>query len=274
VEFAVIAEDPNLRQADPAWDRVVSGLNVQITQHAAPAWGKSATVNSYSSAATVPATAIPIVVMKSPPPGMEGCHRWQNDQASAIVRWRAGGAWSVAASHEIIETLVDPTLAATRPGLDPQGSGVTVDCLVEVCDPCAGQTYSVGADIEVSDFCLPSYYAKDSAGPYTHCKQALHLWELGSQVSASGYVTWSTNAGWLQLMNGSIRGPFSKEELLAHSFKLGTRGAVDRYKLFGKPPHLRPGAGGGSRPRKTSPARPKPKNRDLEAWICSVRGRS
>jgi hypothetical protein len=274
MEFAVIAGDPNLRQSDPAWDRVVSALNMQIAHQAAPTWGKSATVSSYGSAAAVPASATPIVVLKSPPPGVEGCHRWQNNQASAIIRWRAGGAWSVAASHEIIETLADPALAATRPGLDPQGTGASVDCLLEVCDPCAGQTYSIGSNIEVSDFCLPAYYAKDGTAPYTYCKQRLHLWELGSQVSAAGYVTWSTGAGWFQLMDGSIRGPFSKDELLANSLKLGLRGAVDRYKLFGKPPHLRPKARGGTRPGKTSSRRQKPKNGALEAWIRTVQRRS
>lgn len=270
MEFAVIAEDPKLRQADPAWDHVVSALNVQVTQHAGPAWNKWATVSTYSSAAAAPPAAIPVVVMKSPPPGVEGCHHWQDGKASAVVRWRAGGAWSVAASHEILETLIDPSLSATRPGLDPAGSSAIVDCLLEVSDPCAGQPYRIGVDIDVSDFCLPAYYAKGGTGPFTYCNQALHLWELGSQVSPSGYITWSSNGGWLQLMNGSIRGPVSKEELLASSFKLGMRGAVDRRKEFGKPPHLRTQK---RTPRRAPAKRSRSQNHALKKWVGALRGK-
>jgi hypothetical protein len=268
MEFAIIPDDPTLRQADPAWDHVVSALNVQVTQHAGPAWSKSATVSGYSSPAAAPANAIPVVVMKSPPPGVEGCHRWQDDKASAVVRWRANGAWSVAASHEILETLVDPSLAETRPGPDPAGSSAIVDCLLEVSDPCAGQTYKIGADIEVSDFCLPAYYAKNSSGPFTYCKQPLHLWEIGKQVSPFGYITWSANGSWLQLMDGSIRGPVSKEVLLANSLKLGMRGAVDRWKQFAKPPHLR---SKGRTARKGSAKRLRSKNQALNTWLHTLR---
>jgi hypothetical protein len=137
MEFAIVAEDPALQRSDSAWDHVVSGLNVQITQQAGPAWRTQATVSAYSTAELVPETAIPIVVMRSPANDVEGCHKADGRRASAVVRWSKDGGWSVAASHEIIETMVDPSLDATRDGPDPQGSSQTVKFLVEVCDPCA-----------------------------------------------------------------------------------------------------------------------------------------
>jgi hypothetical protein len=93
-------------------------------------------------------------------------------------------------------------------------------------------------------------------------------------VSGSGYVTWSGNGGWLQLMDGSIRGPVSKEELLANSLKLGTRGAVDRFNNFAKPPHLRSKAGARSKRGKTASAKPRAVNRSLAAWVARLRKRT
>jgi hypothetical protein len=275
MEFAVVPEDPAIKQSDAAWDHVISALNIQVTQQVAPAWQLQATVSSYASPAAAPSSAIPIVIMKSPPPNVEGCHRWKDNQASAVVRWHPNGAWSVAASHEIVETLVDSTLAATKRGPNPNGAPGLVDFLVEICDPCAGRTYTLpGSDIALSDFCWPAYYDKDGAAPFTQCKQSLHLWELGKQVSGSGYVTWSGSGGWLQLMDGSIRGPVSKDELLANSLKLGTRGAVDRFNQFGKPPHLRSKTDARSKRGKPASARPRAANRPLAAWVAKLRKRT
>jgi hypothetical protein len=273
MEFAIVPESPALQQGDPAWDLVVSALNVQVTQHAAPAWNLQATVSSYASPELVPVGAIPIVIMKSPQGGVEGCHKWQSGQGSAVVSWAPNGDWSVAASHEIIETLVDPTLEATKTGPDPDsaaGSG-TVEFLVEVCDPCIGTTYQVlpGAFIEVSDFCLPAYYAQGGYGPFTRCGQSLNLWMPGALVSLTGYLTWSKPDGWRQLSGGSITGPVSQEELLANAMRHGRRGAVDRFKKFAKPPHLRAG-----RRRATNKAlKPKTsftKNKALLKWVTDI----
>jgi hypothetical protein len=273
MEFAVVPEDPGIKQNDAMWDSVVSALNIQVTQQAAPAWRLQATVSTYTNASSVPAGATPIVIMKSPPASVEGCHRWKDDQASAVVRWQPDGAWSIAASHEIIETLVDASLAATRRGPNPNGNAGLVDFLLEVCDPCAGRTYVIpGSQVELSDFCLPAYYDKATGGPYTQCRQLLHLWELGSQVSGAGYVTWSTAAGWMQLADGAIRGPVSKEELLANSFKLGMRGAVDRLQAFARPAYARTAAVTRKPQAKSATAKNKRSaNRALKSWVTKLR---
>jgi hypothetical protein len=219
MEFAIVAEDSALQRGDPAWDHVVSGLNVQITQQAGPAWQIQATVSAYSAPELVPETAIPIIIMRSPANDVEGCHKTDSGRASAVVRWSGDGAWSVAASHEIIETMVDPSLDDMRDGPDPQGGSEAVKFLVEVCDPCAGITYPVmpGSEIKVSDFCMPAYYTENSFGPFTRCGQTLSLWRSDAIVCDSGYVTWCKGDGWYQQMSGSIRGPYTKEQLIQKS---------------------------------------------------------
>lgn len=241
MEFAVVPEDSALQQGDPAWDDVIHALNIQAAQQAGPAWNVQAVVNAYARPELVPSTAIPVVVMRTPDNGVEGCHKWDGASASAVVRWAADGAWAVAASHEIVETLVDPTLASMKPGPDPGGSGNTVSFLMEVCDPCAGPPYEVlpGASIQVSDYCLPAYFDQYSYGPYTRCGQSLHLWTLENIVSTAGYITWSTSDGWWQYFEGSIHGPVAANELLSNAMRTGTRGAVDRSPHFSKPPHVR-----------------------------------
>lgn len=271
MEFAVVPEDPALAQNDPAWNHVVSALNIQAAQHAAPAWGLQATVSAFSAPALVPSGFIPVVVMRAPPSGVEGCHKWQNDLPSIVVHWAPDGAWSVAASHEIVETLVDPTLASVRQGPDPEGTAASVDFLVEVCDPCIGITYalSAGAAIQVSDYCLPSYYVREGQSPFTRCGQALSLWSSQAMVSPDGYITWSKSDGWRQLFHDDILGPHTQEELLPNALKFGMRGAVDRFRHFGRPHHLRSRA----RPRvvKRPAARLFARNLALVAWVAALK---
>ena len=273
-QFAVIAEDPKIRLQDAFWDEVVAALNIQASQHVAKGWTLSATVASYPNAGAVPATAIPIVVMEKPDNGVLGCHQWKDGHASAVVRWEANGAWSVAASHEIIETIIDPTLQLMRPGPNPRGGDAAstfpiVNFLVEACDPCAGTTYPAvpGARVSVSDFCLPAYYAQGGFGPFTYCNQAIHLWNPDSMVAIAGYATWVEGSDWYQFFGGNPHGPFTAEQVLANAMRSGRRGAVDRFSKFATHNYERDR----SRSKPKGPGTRAKSNNALTAWVAGLR---
>ena len=65
--------------------------------------------------------------------------------------------WSIAASHELIEMLANPT--SNRAFLVPSVTGGQALYALEICDPCeAGAfSYRIGG-VKVSDFVYPSWY--------------------------------------------------------------------------------------------------------------------
>jgi hypothetical protein len=283
VQFAVVAKDPTLRQKDPLWDHVVAALNIQASQHVAQAWAKSGTVASYPTPESVPELAVPVVVVDKPDDGIEGCHIYDKGKASAVVRWQPGGAWSVAASHEIVEMLIDPTLQTMMPGPDPQGRTANVNFLLEACDPCAGTTYKVLPDsnVAVSDFCLPAYYTQTGFGPYTYCNQPIHLWSSGALVAMAGYVTWCVGTDWYQFFSGLPHGPFTAERVLSNALLRGNRGAVDRFGKFashgyasrseerGRARKKKQGGSGGPATGQGPPGGIKP-NKALAQWVSKL----
>ena len=273
MDFAIIPGDATLRGDDPMWDQIVGALNIYASQHVAAVWGTPATVNQYSDSVSVPPGYVPILVSRNPPIGTEGCHYWKDGQASAVIRWLANGAWSVAASHEMAEILVDPTLQRTVQGPDPTGGGSTVEFLVEICDPCGQVTYLVtpGSSVNVSDFCLPAYYAQSGYGPFTRCGQQINLWEINTLVNDEGYITWQSDAGYFQLVNGLPQGPYSQQEVLVGADKLGVRGVVDRFSKFSKPSYLRP-KNKARRTSKRKGLKSWPGNIELDNWVKAFAG--
>jgi hypothetical protein len=87
-----------------------------------------------------------------------GCHL----PGLVIVAWDGVASdLSAVLSHEVIETLVDPSTTGT-----------------EVCDPVAWNEYMVGG-VPVSDFVLPAWLTPGSAGP----------WDLARALTAPGTTT-------------------------------------------------------------------------------------
>ena len=67
--------------------------------------------------------------------------------------------WSVALSHEALETIGDPTanLLVAGPHPDPKENGKTVLHTFEMCDVVQGSSYEI-ENVEVSNFVLPLYF--------------------------------------------------------------------------------------------------------------------
>jgi hypothetical protein len=73
-------------------------------------------------------------------------------QAAVYLR-RWGPNWTVAASHELLEMLIDP-----------QGETIASDYLEEICDPVQFVWYRIG-DVYVSDFVTPAWFSA-AGGPW------------------------------------------------------------------------------------------------------------
>jgi hypothetical protein len=101
-----------------------------------------------------------------------------------------GVPWSVDASHEILETLVDPLL--TRVAFSPNG----VCWTYEVCDPVAADMYGIGL-VPVSNFVLPSYFEplRYSGPPFDF----MGLLSAPFQIRTGGYNQYLGPGGWAEL---------------------------------------------------------------------------
>jgi hypothetical protein len=109
----------------------------------------------------------PVQLVKSLPPGEGGFHVTKHNQPYAKVIWTEGSDdWTVDASHETVEMLVDPygNRLQTSNAIGIDNGRITdaegkYEYLVEACDPCEANNYAYQIDgILVSDFITPAFY--------------------------------------------------------------------------------------------------------------------
>jgi hypothetical protein len=196
--------------------RAAAALNTQIARDFAPAWGVDATV---TTPRRVPRAAWPLLVTEDAPAA--GIHLEDGGRPAAIVEYAAD--WTKAASHELLEMLVDPhgtrtvTARAVKPG---QGR---VEYLVEVCDPCEAVAYEIDG-VAVSDFYTPRYFdpAARAGVRYSHTGAITRP----RQVLRGGYLSWrvpATGEWWQQLWLEGARPVFRNLGVL----ELGRRAAAE-----------------------------------------------
>jgi hypothetical protein len=143
-------------------------LNTQVTRDLTQYWsGITANVSSAPSLAAMSAGAWPVFLVKTLPPDEGGFHLDKHNQPYAkVIASPKDATWTIDASHEIIEMLVDPygnrmqssqaIVIAGNNVID--GNGV-FHYLVEACDPCEANNFAYDiSGIAVSDFITPHFY--------------------------------------------------------------------------------------------------------------------
>jgi len=189
----------NINFSDVA--QVSAAIQKQIIRDFTPLWAIEATIDAFPGIDDVPVGYWPIYIVDTFDEG--GQHKTRHHQPFGLVA--AGSSWSLAASHEALEMLVDPGGDRLVAGASPMDQA-RVEFLLEVCDPCQSdaQAYTVNG-VLVSDFCTPEYF--DPLGvtgarySYTGSLSAPH------QVLPGGYLSWRdpVTENWFQqrIVNGS-----------------------------------------------------------------------
>jgi hypothetical protein len=158
------AIDPNLVQS------VAAALNIQVTRDLPQFWPVQATVRYLPSAKRIPSGVWPVRLVATLPPGEGGYHTDKRNQPYAkVIATPDDDSWSIDASHETLEMLVDPygnrlqsSIAIEIVNNAVQDGTGQFDYLVEACDPCEGNDYGYQIQgVLVSDFITPHFY--DSA---------------------------------------------------------------------------------------------------------------
>jgi hypothetical protein len=195
--------DPTLLHA------AASALNVQVTQHLASIWpGVTASVSAAPKASALPPGAWPVFLVKTLPPGEGGYHLDKNNQPFAkVIASPQDQTWTIDASHEICEMLVDPygnrmpsSEAITISGNDVVDGPGVFSYLVEACDPCEANNY--GYDIQgiaVSDFITPHFYDSSAAADVKYSYTGAI--SRPRQLLPGGYISYQQADGsWNQIL--------------------------------------------------------------------------
>jgi hypothetical protein len=153
--------DASLVQATAA------ALNVQVMRDLPQYWNVSATVRYLPDPKQIPVGVWPVFLVAKLPPGEGGVHLDKKNQPYALVIGTPDNEdWTIDASHETLEMLVDPAgnRLQTSRAIEIAGDGVEdasgeFEYLVEVCDPCEGNQYAYPIQgIAMSDFITPHFY--------------------------------------------------------------------------------------------------------------------
>jgi hypothetical protein len=156
--------DPDLMQS------VAAALNVQATRDLPQFWPVQASVAYLPNAKRIPSGVWPVRLVASLPPGEGGYHTDKHNQPFAkVIATPDDDSWSIDASHETIEMLVDPygnrlqsSIAIEIASDSIEDATGQFDYLVEACDPCEANDYGYQIQgVLVSDFITPHFY--DSA---------------------------------------------------------------------------------------------------------------
>ncbi len=145
--------------------QTAAALSIQIARDVASIWSVNATVSAFANPKDVPVGFWPIYI-EDPgklPAGAGGVHLDRNNQPYALIE--TGDNWSLDASHECLEMLVDPSGNRTQANPILQQAVALgyphrqVQYVVEVCDPVEDAQYGYQINgVLVSDFITPQFY--------------------------------------------------------------------------------------------------------------------
>jgi len=176
--------------------RVAAAISKQIARDLAPIWDVSGVVTALPDPAAIPPGVWPIFIQDDIGfADAAGLHLTDHKQPFALVE--AGHTWSLTASHECLEMLVDPSGNWLIPsaGVAVTDSAIAdlphqkFEYLVEVADPSEEQTnaYMID-DVLVSDFYTPHFYDPE-VSPGTRYSFSGKIGRP-REVLPGGYLSW------------------------------------------------------------------------------------
>ncbi len=180
---------------------VAASIGTQLKRDVAPIWGVAATVEAFPNGTHPPAGVSPIFIVDNTPNHVGGLHTTTDGGLPwAIVL--VSRDWHLAASHEAIELLIDPTgnrmqdslAIQIAPDGTVQDGTDRVKYVVEACDPLedGSYTYTIGG-IAVSDFYTPAYF-DDAITPGTKYSFGGAL-TRPREIKPNGYISWMSADG-------------------------------------------------------------------------------
>jgi hypothetical protein len=153
--LALVSESDTVDFSELA--RVGAAIQKQVVRDLEPHWDVRATVNAFAMLEDVPPGYWPIILKDDIERDAAGIHCDRQRQPLALVT--AEPAWSLTASHEALEMLIDPFGNRLVAGQSPEAGQGRVEFLVEVADPVTDRAFAYTVNgVLVSDFYTPRYF--------------------------------------------------------------------------------------------------------------------
>jgi len=139
---------------------VSAALQKQTTRDLKPIWEIEATVDPFEKLEDIPLGYWPMIIQDDIGFDAAGIHLDKDGQPFALISSSDDiDIWSLTASHETLEMLVDPSGNRTVAGDSPKGNQGRVMFLVEVSDPSEAAEYGYSINgVLVSDFYTPNFF--------------------------------------------------------------------------------------------------------------------
>lgn len=197
--LALLSEANSVKIGDVM--KVAAALQKQATRDLGPIWEVSATVDAFEKLEDVPLDYWPMIIKDDI--GMEGAsgvHLDKNGQPFALITASDNiDEWSLTASHETVEMLVDPFGDKLKAGNSPKADQGRVLFLVEVSDPSEAKEFAYTINgVLVSDFYTPNFFDPVSASAVRY--SFVGAIKKPRQVLRGGYLSWKdvTSDTWWQ----------------------------------------------------------------------------
>lgn len=156
INASTVLQDSEVANAVPAFQK-------QISEHLAYVWGTDATLTFVPSGATPPDGVWWLTILdNTDQAAFLGYHDVTSaglplGKAFAATDQMFGFNWTVTASHELLEMLIDPDINLTVLVQDDNTAGRLY--AYEICDPCESDPYGYEIDgVLVSDFVFPAWF--------------------------------------------------------------------------------------------------------------------
>ncbi len=184
-QVAMVSESPAVPLGELAV--VSAAIQKQCVRDLERFWDVSATVDAFASLSDVPPGYWPVIIRDDIDRPETGVHLDDNGQPMALVV--ADENWTVTASHETLEMLVDPFGNRLVAGDSPMPEQGRVEFLVEISDPSGDPNLAYTCNgVRVSDFYTPRYFDPlPTSGVQYSCTGAL---TRPREVLFGGYLTW------------------------------------------------------------------------------------
>jgi hypothetical protein len=233
-QLALVSESQQIPDNDVL--KVSAALQKQATRDVAPLWDVSATVDTFKALEDVPQGYWPMIVMDDiGTPGAAGIHEDKNGQPFALITASSDlDTWSLTASHEALEMLVDPQGNRLVAGDSPMADQGRVSFLVEVSDPseAADNAYTVNG-ILVSDFYTPHFFDPVFASGVRYSFTGAIT--EPRQVLPGGYLSWldAGSGHWWQEVwfDGGDKPSFRDLGVIDQKATGNVRAAIDRLTM-------------------------------------------
>ena len=229
-QLALVSESKIVPHGDVL--KVSAAPQKQATRDLGPIWDIAATVDAFEKLEDVPVGYWAMRIMDDiQVDGAAGIHEDENGQPFALITASSSlDTWSLTASHEAFEMLVDPFGNRVIAGDSPKPDQGRASFLVEVCDPseAADYAYSVNG-ILVSDFYTPNYFDPvKAAGVNFSYTGAL---TEPRQVLPGGYLSWQDAASghwWQEVWFGTDQPEFRDLGVIDQKANGNVRAVIDR----------------------------------------------